>query len=279
MDALRCPPDDAKIKLALRRRKAPRRALPAAAAEARHPDPRRADEPPRRRVASRWLEQHLQRYEGTVIAVTHDRYFLDNVAGWILELDRGAGHPVEGQLLLLAGAEEDAAGGRGEDRNPPGRRRSPASWNGSANRPSARQAKSKARLAGVRARCSRRTQAKKEQEIEIFIPPGPRLGRAGHRGRRAHQGLRRQAAVRERQLLPAARRHRRHHRPQRRRQDHAVPHDHRPGKAGRRRAQGRRQREARLRRAVARQPARTTRPSGRRSATGRRRSSSAPARR
>ena len=64
-----------------------------------------------------WLERFLQDYKGTVVAVTHDRYFLDNVAGWILELDRGKGIPWEGQLFLLAGAEGEAAGAGGEDRD------------------------------------------------------------------------------------------------------------------------------------------------------------------
>ena len=65
-----------------------------------------------------WLEHHLQQYEGTVIAVTHDRYFLDNVAGWILELDRGMRHSLEGQLLLLAGTKTGAPQARGKGGKP-----------------------------------------------------------------------------------------------------------------------------------------------------------------
>ena len=80
---------------ALRRRAPPRRAVPPAAARARPAAARRADQPPRRRVVA-WLERHLAEYQGTVVAVTHDRYFLDNVAGWILELDRGRGIPFKG---------------------------------------------------------------------------------------------------------------------------------------------------------------------------------------
>ena len=77
-----------------------------------------------------WLERHLQEYPGTVVAVTHDRYFLDNVAQWILELDRGHGYPVEGQLLRLAGAEAGAAGQVRRSRSRPGARPWPASWSG-----------------------------------------------------------------------------------------------------------------------------------------------------
>ena len=80
---------------AVRRREAPRRAVPPAAVEARHAAARRADQPPRRRER-RWLEQFLQKFPGTVVAVTHDRYFLDNAAEWILELDRGHGIPWKG---------------------------------------------------------------------------------------------------------------------------------------------------------------------------------------
>ena len=96
MDALRLPPADADVSQALRRRAAPRRALPAAALA--RPTcccstSRRTTSTPSR---SAWLEQHLEEYKGTIVAVTHDRYFLDNVAGWILELDRGSGLPFKG---------------------------------------------------------------------------------------------------------------------------------------------------------------------------------------
>ena len=90
---------------------------------------------------------------------------------------------------------------------------------------------------------------KKEQEIEIYIPPGPRLGKLVIEAENVTKAYGDRAADAEPLLLPPARRHRRHHRPQRRRQDHALPHDHRPGKARRRHVQGRRQRQARLRRA------------------------------
>ena len=104
MDALRLPPGDAdvtKLSGGERRRVALCRLL------LRAPDLLLLDEPTNHLDAESvaWLERHLHEYKGTVVAVTHDRYFLDNVAGWILELDRGAGHPVRGQLLELAGAE------------------------------------------------------------------------------------------------------------------------------------------------------------------------------
>ena len=112
--------------------------------EAGHPAARRADQPPRCRVGA-WLEHHLQRYTGTVIAVTHDRYFLDNVAGWILELDRGQGIPWQGQLLLLAGAEAGAPGERGKDRERAAE--NPAARTGMDQMsPKGRQAKGKARI-------------------------------------------------------------------------------------------------------------------------------------
>ena len=95
MDALRLPPADADVDEALRRRAPPRRAVPPAAAA---PDLLLLDEPTNHLDAESvaWLERHLAEYKGTVVAVTHDRYFLDNVAGWILELDRGRGIPYEG---------------------------------------------------------------------------------------------------------------------------------------------------------------------------------------
>ena len=106
-----------------------------------------------------WLERFLAEYSGTVIAVTHDRYFLDNVAGWILELDRGARHPVQGQLLVVARAEAGAA--RAEEKQESARRRTLArelEWVRMS--PKARQAKSKARLAPTRS-CSPRSRAVK----------------------------------------------------------------------------------------------------------------------
>ena len=113
MDALRLPPGDAdvaKLSGGERRRVALCRVL------LEQPDMLLLDEPTNHLDAESvwWLERFLAEFPGTVVAVTHDRYFLDNVAGWILELDRGAGHPVGGELLLLAGAEGAPAGAGGE---------------------------------------------------------------------------------------------------------------------------------------------------------------------
>ena len=254
MDALRCPPGDTQVTGPLGRREAARRALPAAAAEARHPAARRAHEPSRRRDRCAWLEQHLQQYEGTVIAVTHDRYFLDNVAGWILELDRGHGIPWKGNYSLLAGAEEERLQReeKTENRTPEGRWR--GSWSGSACRPRARHAKCKARISAYET-LLQQEQSEQARELEIYIPPGPRLGRRGDRGRGRHQGLRRPAAVRGHDLHPAAGRHRGSDRAERGGQDHAVPDDHR---ARRSPTQGtlkrRRDGEARLRGPEPRRP-------------------------
>ena len=113
MDALRCPPPDADVTTLSggeRRRVALCRLL------LKSPDLLLLDEPTNHLDAESvaWLERFLKEYKGTVVAVTHDRYFLDNVAEWILELDRGSGHPVEGQLLVVARAEAAAAGAGGE---------------------------------------------------------------------------------------------------------------------------------------------------------------------
>ena len=133
MDALRLPPPDADVDEAVGRRAAPRRAVPAAAASARPAAARRADQPPRRRDRSPGSSASCKDYPGTVVAVTHDRYFLDNVAGWILELDRGARHPVGGQLLVVARAEAEAARSRRRRRSRRGSGRSRASSSGCAH--------------------------------------------------------------------------------------------------------------------------------------------------
>ena len=104
-----------------------------------------------------WLERFLADYKGTVVAITHDRYFLDNVAGWILELDRGKGHPVRGQLLLVARAEAGAARDRGEDGVGAAAARSQRELEWVRMSPRARHAKSKARLARVRAAATPRS--------------------------------------------------------------------------------------------------------------------------
>jgi ATP-binding cassette ChvD family protein len=173
MDALRCPPAEASVANLSggeKRRVALCRLL------LQKPDILILDEPTNHLDAESvgWLEQHLQRYEGTVIAVTHDRYFLDNVAGWILELDRGEGIPWKGNYSSWL--EQKKARLSVEEKQESARQKALArelEW--VRQSPRARQAKSKARLAAYEAMLAEDAK-KKEQEIEIYIPPGPRLG-------------------------------------------------------------------------------------------------------
>ncbi|MCC6424361.1 MAG: energy-dependent translational throttle protein EttA [Phycisphaerales bacterium] len=173
MDALRCPPAEANVANLSggeKRRVALCRLL------LQKPDILILDEPTNHLDAESvgWLEQHLQRYAGTVIAVTHDRYFLDNVAGWILELDRGEGIPWKGNYSSWL--EQKKARLSVEEKQESARQKALArelEW--VRQSPRARQAKSKARLAAYEAMLADDAK-KKEQEIEIYIPPGPRLG-------------------------------------------------------------------------------------------------------
>jgi energy-dependent translational throttle protein EttA len=173
MDALRCPPGDTSVKILSggeRRRVALCRLL------LRKPDVLILDEPTNHLDAETvgWLEQHLKRYEGTVIAVTHDRYFLDNVAGWILELDRGQGIPWKGNYS--AWLEQKKGRLEIEEKQESARQKALArelEW--VRKSPSARQAKSKARLQAYDQMVNQ-DQKEKEKEVELFIPPGPRLG-------------------------------------------------------------------------------------------------------
>ena len=175
MDALRCPPDDADVSTLSggeKRRVALARLL------LRHPDLLLLDEPTNHLDAESvfWLERFLQEYAGTVVAITHDRYFLDNVAQWILELDRGRGIPFEGNYSSWL--EQKIARLAGEERATDARQRTLArelEWVRLA--PRARQAKGKARL-GAYEKLLAEAQADSAatRELEIAIPPGPRLG-------------------------------------------------------------------------------------------------------
>lgn len=173
MDALRCPPEDqnvATLSGGERRRVALCRLL------LQNPDILLLDEPTNHLDAESidWLEQHLQQYKGTVIAITHDRYFLDHVAGWILELDRGEGIPWKGnysswldQKTKRMALEEKQASKRRKTLE------RELEWIRMA--PKARQAKGKARLSSYD-RLLNEDQKEREEKLEIFIPNGPRLG-------------------------------------------------------------------------------------------------------
>ena len=173
MVALRCPADDAQVKHLSggeRRRVALCRLL------LQQPDILLLDEPTNHLDAESidWLEQHLHQYAGTVICITHDRYFLDNVAGWILELDRGEGIPWKGNYSSWL--EQKTARMAMEEKQASKRRKTlerELEWVRMA--PKARQAKGKARLAAYD-RMLNEEQKEREEKLEIFIPNGPRLG-------------------------------------------------------------------------------------------------------
>lgn len=173
MDALRCPPSDAKIEHLSggeKRRVALCRLL------LKEPDVLLLDEPTNHLDAESvdWLEQHLKQYKGTVIAVTHDRYFLDNVAGWILELDRGEGIPWKGnysswldqkQKRLIQEEKTESKRQKALERE--------LEW--VRMNPKGRHAKGKARLSAYEKLLGQEGR-EKEEKLELYIPPGPRLG-------------------------------------------------------------------------------------------------------
>src|ERR687885_1570944 len=173
MDALRCPPGDTPVSVLSggeRRRVALCRLL------LKKPDILLLDEPTNHLDAESvaWLEQHLQQYAGTVIAVTHDRYFLDNVAGWILELDRGEGIPWKGNYSSWL--EQKKKRLEQEEKQESARQRALArelEWVHSSQK--ARQAKGKARINAYEALVAQESE-QRASELEIYIPPGPRLG-------------------------------------------------------------------------------------------------------
>ena len=173
MDALRCPPPDTPVKILSggeRRRVALCRLL------LQKPDILLLDEPTNHLDAESvaWLEHHLQSYPGTIIAVTHDRYFLDNVAGWILELDRGEGIPFKGNYTSWLEQKQERL--RQQEKSESERQKTlqrELEWIRMS--PKARQAKGKARITAYESLLDQESQ-KRREDLEIPIPPGPRLG-------------------------------------------------------------------------------------------------------
>jgi len=173
MDALRCPPGDASVAVLSggeRRRVALCRLL------LRSPDILLLDEPTNHLDAESvaWLERHLQEYKGTVIAVTHDRHFLNNVAGWILELERGVGIPWRGNYSswLEQKKQKLASDEKSESQRQKALQRE-LEWIGMS--PKGRHAKGKARITAYE-RLLNESQDQQDRDLEIFVPPGPRLG-------------------------------------------------------------------------------------------------------
>jgi len=173
MDALRCPPGDSPVKVLSggeKRRVALCRLL------LQKPNILLLDEPTNHLDAETvaWLEHHLQRYEGTIIAVTHDRYFLDNVAGWILELDRGEGIPWKGNYSSWLEQKQERL--RREEKSESDRQKTlerELEW--IRLTPKARHAKSKARITAYEKMLAQESD-QRARDLELYIPPGPRLG-------------------------------------------------------------------------------------------------------
>jgi ATP-binding cassette ChvD family protein len=174
MDALRCPPPDADVSVLSggeRRRVALCKLL------LQQPDLLLLDEPTNHLDAESvlWLEQHLEKYPGTVVAVTHDRYFLDNVAGWILELDRGHAYPYEGNYSTYLETKASRLKVEGQ-KDVKRRKRLEDELEWVRSSPRARQAKSRSRLQRYEEMATAADQNRKLDFEEIQIPPGPRLG-------------------------------------------------------------------------------------------------------
>ena len=243
MDALRCPPGETPVKVLSggeRRRVALCRLL------LLKPDILLLDEPTNHLDAETvaWLEHHLQAYAGTIIAVTHDRYFLDNVAGWILELDRGQGIPWKGNYSSWLEQKKNRL--QQEEKSESERQKTlqrELEWIQMS--PKGRHAKAKARINSYEALLSQDVE-KSSKEFEIYIPAGSTTRQHRYRCRERDKGIRRYYPYGGNDLLPPSGRNHWGDRAERRRKDHAFPHDHRPGEAGFRHIPDRRYSEARI---------------------------------
>jgi energy-dependent translational throttle protein EttA len=239
MDALRVPDGDADVRTLSggeRRRVALCRLL------LTRPDLLLLDEPTNHLDADTvgWLQRHLNEYPGTVIAITHDRYFLDEVAGWILEVDRGRGYPFEGNYS--GWLEQKRARLAKEEKEESARQKQLAEEAEYVKQtPQGRRTRARARVAAYETLLNAE-RPKQVTKPDHHDPARPAAGQHRRRGGRHREGLRRPAALRGPELLAAARCDRRHHRTQRCGQDDAVPHDRdrRRRRAGRRRHHARR---------------------------------------
>ena len=225
MDALRCPPGDSPV---THLSGGERRRVALCKLLLSKPDLLLLDEPTNHLDAEsvQWLESHLAAYAGAVLAVTHDRYFLDNVAEWILEIDRGRTYPLRGQLLDLPGEEGRARrrpGPQGrEAAQAPGRRAGVGAVRGEGAPGQEQVASGPLRGDGHRGREDPEARLRGDPD-----PAGPASGQRGGRGQPPRQGLRRPAADQGPVVLAAAQRHHRRDRSERRRQDDAVQDDRR----------------------------------------------------
>ena len=229
MEALRCPPGETPVAVLSggeRRRVALTRLL------LTEPDILLLDEPTNHLDAESvaWLERHLQQYQGTVIAVTHDRYFLDNVAGWILELDRGFGIPWKGNYSSWLEQKKDRLSK--EEKTESKRQQTlqrELEWIRMS--PRARQAKGKARVTAYESLLSQEYEQRREQ-LEIYIPPGPRLGDIVIQLDKVSKAYGERLLIDDLSVEHPTREHCGRDRSERRGQDDAAAHDHRAGEAG-----------------------------------------------
>ena len=234
LDALRCPPPDANVE---RLSGGERRRVALCRLLLEKPDLLLLDEPTNHLDAESvaWLEKTLRDFAGTVMIITHDRYFLDNVTNWILEIERGRGYPFEGNYSSWLAQKRKRL--QQEEKEESARQRALAAeeeW--IQSQPRGRGRPRAGRASPSMRRCCSRARTRWAGVAEIVIPPGSAAGWAGDRGGEAAEGVREPAADRRPGLQAAAGRDRGRDRAERGGQDDAVPDDHRAGRAGWRRA-------------------------------------------